>query len=98
MQMQMQDDKPAVKRVNNIILENRKSLTVSGVSDVDSFDEQTVMLYTDLGELTIRGTDLHMNQLNVETGDVSIEGLISSLSYQDEVQRNSGSFVSKLFR
>lgn len=96
--MQIQEDKPAVKRVHNIILENRKSLTVSGVSDVDSFDEQTVMLYTELGELTVRGTDLHMNQLNVETGDVSIEGIISSLSYQDEMQKSSGSFVSKLFR
>ncbi|CDZ24816.1 hypothetical protein CCDG5_1708 [[Clostridium] cellulosi] len=96
--MPMQDDKNTVKKVHNIILEDRRSLTVSGVSDVDSFDEQTVMLYTELGELTIRGTDLHMNKLNVETGDVSIEGNISSLSYQDEVPRGSGGFMGRLFR
>lgn len=96
--MTMQDDKNTVKKVHNIILEDRRSLTVSGVSDVDSFDEQTVMLYTELGELTIRGTDLHMNKLNVETGDVSIEGNISSLSYQDEVSHGSGGFMGRLFR
>lgn len=96
--MQMQDEKPVIKKVQNIILENRKSLTVSGVNDVDSFDEQTVMLYTELGELTIRGEDLHMNQLDVGTGDVSIEGNICSLSYSDEQQHTSGGFMSKLFR
>lgn len=96
--MQIKDEQPTVKRVNNIVLENRKSLTVSGVNDVDSFDEQTVMLYTDLGELIIHGQDLHMNQLDVETGDVSIEGTITSLSYQEENQRGQGGFMSKLFR
>lgn len=96
--MTVQDEKNVIKKVHNIILEDRKSLTVSGVSDVDSFDEQTVMLYTELGELTIHGSDLHMNKLNVETGDVSIEGNISSLSYQDEAPRSSGGFMGKLFR
>lgn len=96
--MTMPEEKKTVKKVHNIILEDRKALTVSGVSDVDSFDEQAVMLFTELGELTVRGTDLHMNKLNVETGDVSIEGNISSLSYQDEVQRSSGGFMGKLFR
>lgn len=91
------EEKKPVKK-HNIILEDRRSLMVSGVSDVDSFDEQTVMLYTELGELTIRGSDLHMNKLNVETGEVNIEGSISSLSYQDENVRGSGGFMGKLFR
>ncbi len=92
------EEKSAVKKPHNIILEDRRMLTVSGVSDVDSFDEQTVMLYTELGELTIRGSDLHMNKLNVETGEVYIEGNISSLSYQEEAPRSSGGFMGKLFR
>lgn len=96
--MTVPDEKKVVKKVHNIILEDRRSLMVSGVSDVDSFDEQTVMLYTELGELTVRGTDLHMNKLNVETGDVSIEGNIASLAYQDEAPRSSGGFIGKLFR
>jgi sporulation protein YabP len=96
--MTVPDEKKVVKKVHNIILEDRRLLTVSGVSDVDSFDEQTVMLFTELGELTVRGSDLHMNKLNVETGDVSIEGSISALSYQDEAPRSSGGFMGKLFR
>lgn len=94
----MPEEKKVVKKVHNIILEDRRTLTVSGVSDVDSFDEQAVMLFTELGELTVRGSDLHMNKLNVETGEVSIEGNISSLSYQDEAQHTSGGFMGKLFR
>lgn len=94
----MPEEKKVVKKVHNIILEDRKTLTVSGVSDVDSFDEQAVMLFTELGELTVRGSDLHMNKLNVETGEVSIEGNISSLSYQDEAPHTSGGFMGKLFR
>jgi sporulation protein YabP len=96
--MTMPDEKKVVKKFHNIILEDRRALTVSGVSDVDSFDEQAVMLFTELGELTIRGVDLHMNKLNVETGEVSIEGNISSLSYQDDTPRSSGGFMGKLFR
>jgi sporulation protein YabP len=96
--MTVPEEKKAVKKVHNIILEDRKTLTVSGVSDVDSFDEQAVMLFTELGELTVRGSDLHMNKLSVETGEVNIEGNISSLSYQDEAPRSSGGFMGKLFR
>lgn len=96
--MTVPDEKNTIKKVHNIILEDRKLLTISGVSDVDSFDEQTVMLFTELGELTIRGSDLHMNKLNVETGDVSIEGNISSLSYQDDTPHGSSGFMGKLFR
>jgi sporulation protein YabP len=96
--MTVPDEKKVVKKVHNIILEDRRMLMVSGVSDVDSFDEQTVMLYTELGELTVRGSDLHMNKLNVETGEVSIEGNIASLAYQDEAPRSSGGFIGKLFR
>lgn len=96
--MAMPEEKKIMKKVHNIILEDRRALTVSGVSDVDSFDEQTVMLYTEMGELTVRGSDLHMNKLNVETGEVSIEGNISGLTYQDEPARSAGGFFGKIFR
>lgn len=92
------DEKGSIKKVHNIILEDRKSLSISGISDVDSFDEQTVMLFTELGELTVRGSDLHINKFNVDSGDINIEGNISSLSYQDEAPRGSGGFMGKLFR
>lgn len=63
---------------------DRSFLTVSGVSDIDSFNEETAVLFTELGELTIRGSDLHMNKLNVDTGEVTIEGEIHTLVYTDD--------------
>ena len=59
---------------HNAILENRQRLQLSGVTDVDSFDEDEIRLFTQLGELTIKGKDLHINEISVESGDVSVEG------------------------
>ena len=53
---------------HHLVLEDRRALTVSGVSDVDSFDELTVIIYTDLGELTVKGEGLHINRLNPAGG------------------------------
>ena len=82
---------------HNLILEDRRLLTVSGVSDVDSFDEETVVVFTDFGELTIKGSDLHINRLSVEVGDLTVEGKISALIYSQEAV-SKGGFFSKVFR
>ena len=84
------------KSPHNVILEDRKRLTITGVSDVDSFDEQTVVIYTDMGELTIRGSDLKIGRLNTETGELNISGTIYALAYTDE-RAKSGVF-SRLFK
>jgi sporulation protein YabP len=93
----MNEDKKILSVPNNIIMEDRRILTVSGVSDVDSFDEETVVVYTDLGLLTIKGNSLHINRLSVEIGELSVEGEINSLSYTDASPKNA-SFFSKVFR
>lgn len=93
----MVDDKKNQKVPHNLILEDRKNLSVSGVADVDKFDEETVVLITELGELTVKGTKLHINKFSVDNGELSIEGEISSLAYSD-FQQNQGGFFSKLFR
>ena len=80
----MADEKNRPKTPHHVILEDRSFLTVSGVSDIDSFNEETAVLFTELGELTIRGSDLHMNKLNVDTGEVTIEGEIHTLVYTDD--------------
>ena len=84
--------------IHNIILEGRKKMSVSGVTDVDSFDENTVLLYTTMGELTVRGSDLHVNGLSVESGEMNIEGEIKSIVYGDPDRRSPLSFVGKIFR
>ncbi len=78
-------------------LSERRVLSVSGVQDVDSFDETTVVIYTEQGELTVKGTGLHINRLNIETGDLTLEGHVESLMYT-EVHERAGGFFGKLFR
>ena len=91
-----EQQKPALP--HNIILEDRRLLTVSGFSDVDSFDEHTVTVFTDMGELIVRGHDLHINRLSVEVGELLLEGSIASLTYQDSTPKSAGGFFSKVFR
>lgn len=84
---------------HNIVLEGRRMLTVSGVSDVDSFDEETVVVFTELGELTVKGSDLHINKLSVDVGELTVEGDISALIYSESSNSgNSGGFFSRVFR
>ncbi len=94
----MNSEEKNTKSNHNIIMENRSSLTISGVTDVDSFDERCISLYTQLGELVIRGRDLHINSMSVETGDMTIDGDIWALNYGDKDKRGSASFLGKLFR
>jgi len=83
---------------HNVILEDRRLLTVSGVADVDSFDEHMVTIFTDMGGLVVRGQDLHINRLSVETGELLLEGKIVSLTYQEDAPKASGGFFTKVFR
>ena len=93
----MQENGKALKRKHNLIMEDRKTLTLTGISDVDSFDEQTVVLITDIGELIIKGDSLQIKGFSVESGELSLEGRIDSLSYQ-EINKNNVGFFSRLFR
>lgn len=82
---------------HNLSLEERRKLTVSGVTDIVSFDEQTIVSETELGELTIKGEGLHIVRMSVDTGELTVEGEISALMYS-EIQQTSGSFFSRLFK
>lgn len=92
----MTEEKRPAKAPHSLILENRRNLTATGVSNVDSFDEQTIVAYTDLGELIIRGSKLQINKLNIETGELTLTGEITSTSYSDN--KPAGGFISKLFK
>lgn len=86
-----------IKMPHSLVMEDRKTLSVTGVRDVDSFDENTVIVFTDMGELTVKGSELHIKNLNTEAGEVSLEGKIISLSYDDNAVRDAG-FFSRIFR
>lgn len=87
-----------VKQNHNMILENRKSLSISGITDVDSFDEKEISLYTQLGELTVQGRELHIDAMSVETGDMTITGDIWALIYGDRDKKGPISALGRLFR
>lgn len=83
----------------NIILENREKLTLSGVRDVLSFDDQIVIIETELGLLTIKGQNLKITKLSIDTGDVVVEGDILNLGYSEKTLDKKGtSIMNKLFR
>lgn len=85
--------------VQNLILENRSKLSVSGVNDVLSFDDQVVMVDTEFGLLTVKGENIRINKLSLDTAEVIIEGEISSLAYsQNKQEKSSGTLLSKIFK
>ena len=90
-------DVKKIKVPHTLILNDRKSLSVTGVSDVDSFDDQVIVVYTDYGELTVKGEKLHISNLNLESGELTFDGCISSMVYTENKTKSSGIF-SKLFR
>lgn len=93
----MTDEKKMVKLPHSVIMEDRKKLSVSGVTDIDSFDEQTIIAITDLGEMTIRGWNLHITRLSLEQSELLVEGEISSLTYTD-VRPQAKGFFAKVLR
>ena len=94
----MQEDKRTIKLPHNVIMEDRKKLTVSGVSDVDSFDDSTVVIYTDMGELTVKGDNLHISGLSFETGDMTLTGNVYGMRYTDDNRRKGGGLLSRLLK
>ncbi len=85
--------------IQNIILENRRKLSISGVLDVLSFDDQIVILETDLGMLTVKGEDLRINKLSLDSTEVIIDGNINSLTYSEkQAGKSSGGLLNKIFK
>ena len=79
-------------------LEGREKLTVSGVEDVERFDENAIVMSTCAGTLIVTGEGLHIGKLTLEGGELNVEGRIDSLEYEDtEPRSSSGGFFSRLF-
>lgn len=85
---------------HKVTINDRHGGTVSGVSDVLSFDLNEIVLHTVRGMLMIRGEELHMSRLTLEKGEVDIEGRVDSLVYSDQTEesRKGESLIGRLFR
>ena len=85
--------------VQNLVLENRNRLNISGVLDVLSFDDQIIILETELGMLTVKGDNLRINKLSIDTSEVIVEGEIISLAYSNkDLDKKNESFLGKIFK
>lgn len=80
---------------HKLTLNERSSLTMTGVIEVVSFDDTAVILHTSLGTLIIQGRDLQLKQLSLDGGQVAVEGTVSSLVYEEP--RQQGGWVRRLF-
>ncbi len=92
------EEKKKVLTNQNIIMENREKITVTGVIDIHSFDDELVLAQTDLGILTIKGDDLKMNKLNLENNELIVEGQIIAIAYSDMAGNKKNGLMNKLFK
>ena len=83
---------------HTLYMEEREKVRVSGVLEVMSFDEEGIMMETDCGLLLLKGSGLHMGKLDLEAGDVAVEGSVDSVAYSDGRMAEKQSFLGKLFR
>lgn len=89
----------SVNVIQNLVLENREKLSISGVLDVLSFDDQVVIVETELGLLTVKGENLRINKLSIDTSEVVVEGEIYNLAYsENDLDKKSGGFLNKIFK
>lgn len=80
---------------HKLTLNERKALTMNGVTEVVSFDDTAVILHTSLGTLIVQGRELQLKTLSIEGGQVAVDGHISALVYEEP--RQSGGWMRRLF-
>ena len=83
------------ERLHSLRLEGRGRLSITGVDDVSGFDENTVILTTGQGDLCIRGRELHIEKIDLEAGQLELQGQIRELSYDEPAA--SSSLWTRLF-
>ena len=95
----MEEKKFVKSKPHSITIEGRERLIITGVRDVTSFNDNEVALDTEAGGLTIRGTNLHINKLSVDDGNLIVEGYVISCVYSDKIDaKKTGSFLSNIFK
>ena len=96
--MPYEENRPRAEAAHHIILEEREQLSVSGVEEVESFDENTIVMLTNRGTLIVRGEELHIVTLSLDGGVWMVVGTIDSLTYVDSGGDWAGGLFARLFR
>lgn len=94
------EEHPQGRSAHKLALTNRRTGSITGVSDVISFDISEVLLETELGMLKVTGADLHVSRLSLEKGEIDLEGRIDSLQYSEisDFKKSGESLLNRLFR
>ncbi len=89
-----------ISKAHKLMMLNRKSMELTGVEDVISFDTKEVLLETTMGILTIKGEDLKVNRLSIEKGELEIEGTVDSMGYSEisSYKRKKESMLKRMFK
>lgn len=89
-----------MQKAHKLVVNNRKTSLVTGVLDVLSFDLNEILLETEQGMLMVKGSDMHVNRLSLEKGEVDLSGTIDSIAYSDAKAKDKqgDNLFSKLFR
>ena len=95
--MSYEGDKGRFDLSHHVILEEREQLVVSGVEEVESFDENTILLTTTQGGLEIQGEELHIEKLSLDGGDLKVEGKVNALLYETGGRERGGGLLRRLF-
>lgn len=82
---------------HRVEIAGRERLTVSGVEDVERFDESGIVMSTSAGTLIISGSELHIGKLSLDGGELHVDGRIDSVAYEDAPQERGGGFLGRLF-
>jgi len=87
------------RKAHNVVLYNKKQMTVSGVIRVENFNESMIVLTTEFGQMTIEGVSLHISKLSLETGDMNIDGDVIGLFYSGEsLDKKAAGLFGKIFK
>ncbi len=92
----MSENSHPLSAAHRLELAGRERLTVSGVEDVERFDESGIVMATSAGTLVVTGSDLHIGKLSLDGGELNVDGQIDSLAYEDGGEGRGG-FFSRLF-
>lgn len=92
------EEKYREEHPHRLTMTGREKLTVTGVEDVESFEEDKIIAYTTEGIMTVRGAEFRIERLSVEDGELEIEGDIDCIEYAEGHKADKGGFFSRIFK
>lgn len=92
------EEKRMAESRHQITMKGRERLQATGIEDVESFDDDKIIAYTDEGQMEVKGAELRINRLSVEDGELEVEGIIDSIEYSDSHRSPGGGIWGRIFK